>query len=159
MWGRTRQSLKRGIWKQKRLSQERNVKEIDISFFGCSDLSLPQFSVRILIVYSHFHVDVSLPLGTQPATLRGVRRISSWCPWPSSAIWKDRTFLSRSMLLQGKPGEGGMRKVPFSNLNTTVKAFLHAHEVCHTPFLPPAWNPLVEESGWKFSDCLHQIAC
>lgn len=69
MWGRTRQSLKRGIWKQKRLSQERNVKEIDISFFGCSDLSLPQFSVRILIVYSHFHVDVSLPLGTQPVKI------------------------------------------------------------------------------------------
>lgn len=65
MWGRTRQSLKRGIWKQKRLSQEK-CQEIDISFFGCSDLSLPQFSVRILIVYSHFHVDVSLPLGTQP---------------------------------------------------------------------------------------------
>ena len=36
------------------------------SFFGCSDLPLSQFSVRILIVYSHFHVDVSLPLGTQP---------------------------------------------------------------------------------------------
>ena len=42
------------------------------------------------------------------------------------------------MLLQGEPGEGGMSKVLFSNLDTTVKAFLHVREVCHTPLLPPA---------------------
>lgn len=53
---------------EKTLSREKRQGN-GFSFFGCSDLPLSQFSVRILIVYSHSHIDVSLPLGTQPVKI------------------------------------------------------------------------------------------